>query len=172
MRVRGLTLIELMVTLAVVAIGATLAAPSFLESLERSRLKEKAGAVADVLEFAKSEGLKRSSVTTTITPASGTTPWRVRAAVMDGATTLEAKAVEGAGSSVTLQAPAAASTLAIDFRGVVTGFVSTGLCADTDTNCVELRSSSGKYGLRVGINPVGQVAICAKGATFGGYRAC
>lgn len=172
MHARGVTLIELMVVLAVLAVGATLAGPSFIESLERSRLKEKAGALVDVLEFAKSEAFKRSTVTTTFTPASGMTPWRVTAAVMDGTTTVEAKSVEGAGSSISMQAPAAARTLAIDFRGLATGFVSTGLCADTDTNCVELRSNSGKYGLRVGINPVGHIHLCAKGTPFGGYRTC
>ncbi len=165
-------MIELMVVLAIVAIGATLAGPSFLESLERARLKEKAGAVVDVLEFAKSEGFKRSAVTTTITPASGTAPWRITAAVMDGAITVESKSVEGTAASVFLQAPAATSTLSIDFRGLATGFVSTGLCADTDTNCVELRSRSGKYGLRVGISPVGHIHMCAPGDAFGGYRAC
>ncbi len=172
MRARGLTLVELMVVVAVLAVGATLAGPSFIESLERSRLKEKAGAIVDVLEFAKSEGFKRSNVTTTFTPAIGMTPWRVTAAVMDGTTTIEAKSVEGAAGSVSMQAPAATRTLAIDFRGLATGFVSTGMCVDTDTNCVELRSTSGKYGLRVGINPVGHIHLCAKGAPFGGYRAC
>lgn len=171
-QLRGLTLIELMVVLAVVAIAATLAGPSFIESLERTRLKGKAANVVEVFQFAKSEGLKRSTVTTTITPAGSGTPWKVTASVLEGATTAEAKSADGSLASVSMQSPIAASTIDIDFRGLATGFVSTQLCADTDANCLELRSGSGKYGLRVGMNPVGQIHVCAKGASFAGYRPC
>lgn len=168
---KGVTLIELMVVLVIIAITAVLTGPSFNDSLVRARLKEKVGAVLEVMEFAKSEGLKRSSVTTDITPASGVNGWRITASVRQGTTVVEARSAEQGASTVTLSVPTAASTFALSFRGIVTGYVSSSACNTTD-QCLELASSNGKYRVRVGITAVGQTLVCTTGAAIGGYAAC
>lgn len=170
-RVTGVTLIELMVVLAVVAIAALLAGPSFSDSLKRARLKEKVGAVVEVLEFAKSEGLKRSSVVTAITPAVGSAGWKVSTGIWQGATLVEAKSAEQGTSDVALRAPTSASSAALNFRGIVSGHVSRAACADTDP-CIELATRDGTYRARVGITTVGQVVVCSKGTPIRGYAAC
>ncbi|GAB2461151.1 hypothetical protein GCM10027082_09940 [Comamonas humi] len=66
----GFTLIELMVTIAVLAIILTLAAPSFRQLLEAQRIRATAFDVVSDLILARSEALKRGA-TTTLTPAAG-----------------------------------------------------------------------------------------------------
>ncbi|CAN7538027.1 GspH/FimT family pseudopilin [Variovorax paradoxus] len=56
----GFTAIELMVTVAVVAILATLAAPSFQQLIATQRIKSVASALTESLWVARSEALKRN----------------------------------------------------------------------------------------------------------------
>jgi len=55
----GLTLIEVLVTLAIVAILMTLAVPSFKPTLDRWRVKQSVGALTDTLRLTRSEAIKR-----------------------------------------------------------------------------------------------------------------
>lgn len=59
-RRRGFTAIELMVTVAVVAIFAALAAPSFRQLIATQRIKSVASALNESLWVARSEALKRN----------------------------------------------------------------------------------------------------------------
>lgn len=55
----GLTLVEILVTLAIAALLMTLAVPSFKPVLERWRVKQSVGALTDTLRLARSEAIKR-----------------------------------------------------------------------------------------------------------------
>lgn len=57
----GFTLIELMVTVAMVAIFATLAAPAFREMIAAQRLRAAASAFTESLRIARSESVKRNT---------------------------------------------------------------------------------------------------------------
>ena len=59
--VKGFTLIELMVALAVLAILVTTAVPSFRNSIVSSRLDSVASDVVNAISFARSESIKRNS---------------------------------------------------------------------------------------------------------------
>ncbi len=58
-RAAGLTLVEILVTLAIAALLMTLAVPSFKPMLDRWRVKQSLGALTDTLRLARSEAIKR-----------------------------------------------------------------------------------------------------------------
>jgi prepilin-type N-terminal cleavage/methylation domain-containing protein len=70
-KARGLTLMELMVTVAILAILVALAMPSFNSFLAKGRLSGAAEALAQDLQLARSESLRRNA-DVTISFSSGT----------------------------------------------------------------------------------------------------
>ncbi|CCQ11540.1 pilin, putative [Pseudoalteromonas luteoviolacea B = ATCC 29581] len=60
-KMRGFTLLELMVGVAIVAILATLAVPSFVEQIKRDRIVTHANQMQAVYRFARSEAVKRET---------------------------------------------------------------------------------------------------------------
>ena len=58
---RGFTLLELMVTLAVAAVLAALAAPSFQSAIATSRLKAQANDIVGAIAMARSEAIRRGT---------------------------------------------------------------------------------------------------------------
>ncbi len=69
---QGMTLVEMMVTIAILGIIAAMAAPSFTSALEDARLSGAAEAVYLQLQEARSEAVKRS---TTVTVSFNTNTW-------------------------------------------------------------------------------------------------
>lgn len=69
--VRGFTLIELVVTLAVLAVLVTIAVPSFREMINRNRLVSGANEYIAVLHVAKSEAIRRNASVTVCPTTSG-----------------------------------------------------------------------------------------------------
>ncbi|HAL39753.1 MAG TPA: pilus assembly protein FimT [Polaromonas sp.] len=78
---RGFTLIELMVTVAVLAVMASLAAPSFRELLAAQRVRTTAYNIVGDLVLARNEAVKRGeSVTLTPVSAAWNNGWSVNVA--------------------------------------------------------------------------------------------
>jgi len=57
----GFTLTELMITVAIIGILASIAVPSFQDMIERNRLKEAVEGLKSDLMFARTEAIKRST---------------------------------------------------------------------------------------------------------------
>lgn len=76
----GFTLVELLVTIAVLGIIASLAVPSFREFIAAQRVKNASFNIMATLTMARSEALKRNG-NVTITPAGGawTSGWTITA---------------------------------------------------------------------------------------------
>ncbi|WP_165782394.1 GspH/FimT family pseudopilin [Solilutibacter silvestris] len=72
-RERGFTLIELMVTVAVLAIVAAIAAPSFTQLILRSRLTSTANEVVAALQLARMEAIRRNGSTDVCPTTDGST---------------------------------------------------------------------------------------------------
>lgn len=77
---RGFTIVELMITVAVLGILAAFAVPSMTDFYDRKRLVSQTEAISNLLQFARSEAIKHPSstagdlVTVTIKPSA---PWFV-----------------------------------------------------------------------------------------------
>jgi len=70
-RAHGFTLIELIVTMSLVAILATLAAPMFTDTLASNRTRAAAYSLVSALSYARSEAVKRNA-TVSVTPTGAT----------------------------------------------------------------------------------------------------
>jgi type IV fimbrial biogenesis protein FimT len=130
---RGFTLIELMVVVALAAIMASLAAPSFKSFVSGQRVKTAASEFVMAAIFARSEAIKRNA-DVTITPATaGATGWKDGWTVAAGGTQLSQQAAytgvtfSGSDSAITYKATGRLSA-------AVTTMTITG--TDTSARCV------------------------------------
>jgi len=150
MRIRGFTLIELMVALGVASVLMALAVPSFFESTARARLQGAINELAIDLQYARSQAVRERAPVTLTVAASG-----ARYTIANATSTLKAVTLP---TGVTLTADASVSYDAL--RGMAPATVFNAAVAGASGN------------LRVSTNAVGRVQVCAPSTAFGGYAAC
>lgn len=163
---RGFTMVELMVTLAVLAILLAMAVPSFRDFAERSALRGAADNVVGVIAAAKEEAVKRDSLVRVDFKEVGD-------GFCVGAAAVATTAAAGCDCSSTTcpvgEFPANSGELRsvtlIDTPafGGDTAFVidpKTGMLADfTDTGGIALQVPRG-YGVEVQVNAMGRASLC------------
>jgi type IV fimbrial biogenesis protein FimT len=115
--VKGFTLIELMVTIAVLAIIVTIAIPSFQDIIERNRVVTQANNILSAVQLARSEAVKRGETITLTANAGGFTGgWCVHA---DGACDA-ANQIRAIEATTGLAFPGSDSSVAFSARGART----------------------------------------------------
>ena len=146
-RSSGFTLIELMVTVAVLGIAIGIAVPSFAELIKNNRAESQSNAVVNALSLARSEAIKRGA-TVTVAPLTAGTSWDNGWAVKAGAEVLRTfEALKGASLS-------GASGIEFNSRGQLVG---------TAVN-LEYRvgADSCRYERNINVNMVGRVSVAKR----------
>lgn len=114
---RGVTLVELLITVAVLAVGLSLAAPSFTQQVANYRIRSAAESVVNGLNYARGEAIRRNTAVSFTLAGSGP-GWKVDR--VDNAATLQSRS---SGEQPGVTATSANSILTLTFRP--TGFVDT-----------------------------------------------
>ena len=160
---RGFTAIELMVVVAIVAVLAALAGPSFTPMIERWRVRQTAEALQSSIYLARSEAIKRGGGITIDATGGWDQGWRVTHT--QGATTTPLQEVPAPNQVAFEQQPTdkASSKLFVDRWGMVS---TTNNGAATTTNF--LIYPTGKSGspnaIRLCISAGGRILQKAAGA--------
>ncbi|MDP1650285.1 MAG: prepilin-type N-terminal cleavage/methylation domain-containing protein [Rubrivivax sp.] len=177
---RGLTLIELVVTVAVLVVLGAAAFPDMGEFIDRHRLVSQTHAIAELAQTARSEATKRSaggaselkSIAMTINPGS---PWSIGLAngtaacsgsscvINQGGTNVPYAVTATQCSGCAMASPASQSVMVFDLRGLVTGAV-----AETAITLTSPRSKQ----LSVRISRLGRISVCSPGGSVTGYPSC
>ena len=163
----GFTLIELMVTLAVLGVLAAIAAPSFSEILERRKLNGAGEALFANFIFAKTEAIKRNTPVQVSFVGNGAT-WCYGLAVnaaCDCSDNVPACSIDGV-TKITDQDDYSGVTVAASstFDGSSTSF--TPLRGAATSGHLEFSIASGAE-LRVVVSSFGRVSLCSDTGSFG-----
>lgn len=142
---RGFTLIELMITVAVLAVLVSIAAPSFRDILESQRMRATAFDLMADLTLARNEALKRGNIPVPVTLSPASAGWVEGWTITVGTEVLSQKNKVGAGVTVTLTGLA---KLTFDRNGRVSN--------TTDVARFSLSNSSGTRKRCVSLDPSGR----------------
>lgn len=185
--IQGFTLVELVVTLAVLAILLALAVPSFQVFFEKARLRSAADEIVDLVSRGRAEAVKRNLDVTVAAKGSGAA-WcfGVNQATQPAATQpLPASTpcdcsiapanclVDSQRMTVLSQDHDDIELTATPANFVLDGRLGTqaGPLAPTTIN---LTTASGRFGVRLDVAPLGQTQVCVPVGlpTVSGYPAC
>jgi type IV fimbrial biogenesis protein FimT len=167
----GFTVVELMVTLGVLAILIVAGIPSFLDYFDRSAVRGAADGVISLISDARAEAVKNDLNVNVAMTGSGST-WCVGAnAALVASGGNPATNASACDCSDTSQCQVSGQRLvfaASDFPGVQAGTAFASITFDRQMGIIDsldgrnltLTSPRGKYDLRVEVSPLGQARLC------------
>lgn len=164
---RGVTLVEVLMAIAIMALLTGLAAPSFVDSVARSRLEGTVATLANDLQYARSESLRRRSNVTLATgnddggnfyaitdPNAPVAQRQLKKVYLPSGITLGSPTPDG--QSVTAATPVVFNSL----RGTAAATALVGESTKTSAR------------LRVTVNALGRLAVCTTSDNMAGYTKC
>jgi len=172
-RRRGLTLLELAIVVAITAIVAAAAAPSFTAIIDARRLDSAAARLAADIQFARSEAIARNQpLRLSLLTGAGASCWIVHSgASADCRCSDDAGAVCGAGARA-VKGVVLANRERVSVAGNVASIVFDPLHGtSTPTATLSLSDVRGRS-VRHVVNVLGRVRSCSPAGTLAGYPAC
>lgn len=183
---RGFTLVEMLITLAILAILLAAATPSFTAFFDKARLRGAADDLATLYSKARTDAVKRGR-DVTVAMAAG---WCIGANEAPDRTA--ANAANPVPASVACDCTAANACFvdnqrrvlaSADYSGVTTvGALPANLVfdgklgnvTDLSSRTLTLASPSGKFRAQLDVSPLGQTRVCTPAGypVVGGYPAC
>jgi len=174
-KIKGFTLIETMVVVAILGIILSIAIPYFANMINASKLKSSVDMIKNDLVFAKNEALKQNTKTFLKISKTSTTDWCI------GVSTIEACDCKTAVASCNLHtrigsgASLISDAFHVEFDNTRTLPTSLTFLKPLPQN-ITLSSGSGadEKHAAVNINPVGKILLCSptSGKALGGLPAC
>lgn len=150
-RVKGFTLLELLITLVVAGILASIAVPSFSGFLARQQLRSDVNEVVSMLSFARSEAIKRRvEVMASIGTDDG--QWTITVAVAESDKKL--RVANGRQSAVSVSG---IESVSFNSLGARESCIEEGSEEDTDGDCQIKLTHGGDKAERVTVSPAGGV---------------
>lgn len=168
----GFTLVEMIIIVAILAIMATIAAPSFNSLFDSSRVKRAAETTSAFLVNAKSQSIKLNRNVAGIVSGSGTSWCIGMVEMVDDDTTCDCATA----GSCKVEGVDRVLDGAI-FKGVKLSapddpFIFKPLRNTVDGNGTIELTSEGGVAFKVMVSTVGRVRVCSVGGSKGGYPAC
>jgi type IV fimbrial biogenesis protein FimT len=179
-RERGFTVIELMITVAIIAIVIALAAPSFTDFLAKKRIEGVLSELATDLQYARSEAVSRNAtirvtfgtgcylITAQPDGSSPSSTCSQTAAPTLGTGAVNLKQVQlQSGASASFSPNASLTHLEFDpVRGIASFSTNAG------SGSINVNSSIGSWQLRATVTAVGSMSICSPSGSVKGYTSC
>lgn len=178
----GLTLIELVTVLAIVAILLGLAVPSFANWINNAKVRTAAENLQNILRLAQAEAIKRSHQTafvlTNATAAADASPvengknWYIQVLPVVAGEILNAAYVQGGSvgdqsNGISVTGPA---IICFNSMGVLVSNTATGIGSDctapTGTVTYDVSRSGASRTLEVQVGPTGAIRMCDKSKTL------
>jgi type IV fimbrial biogenesis protein FimT len=183
-RHRGFSLIEVMMSIVLLAIGTAIAIPSFQDQVEKRQVTNGAEQLASFVNIAQGTAMKMNRVVTVSWSHTDNNDWCIGA--IDRATpcdcTISTWSAEDyckiANDTYKLSDDIATERGLVHQIGGDGAYAFDpvrGLMTDLDdTLTMELRSRSGDYRLNLVVNNSGRVTVCSNGASYAipGYAVC
>lgn len=171
-RVHGFTLIELMVTIAVLGIALGIAVPSFGDWIRKERVRGAAAEVESWVKYARSEATRRNSIVYLL--ATSGNNWQLVASTSDTACTVlsacDLKSLDASRNArLTLDA------ISGHFSGTQISPIDGLLTFNGGTNATEsVTIGSGSYQLRINVSRTGVTTVCTPSGkpAIGSFVAC
>lgn len=182
---QGVTLIELMVTLAVLAIMLVMAAPGFSDYFDKARVRSAAEALADLLTQARAEAIKRERQVAVSIASSGSN-WCAGASAAESpaqgamvrpampCNCADATACSIGGSPLRVLGEDYRSVELVSSQGAIVFDGKLGTLTSMAPIHLTLTGSEPRFSLRVDVGPMGLAALCvpADSAPLSGISAC
>lgn len=173
----GFSLVELMVTVAVLGIIAAIATPSMVDMIDRKRALGATEEAYSLLHMARSEAIKQSRTIRVTVGEGAASSWLIGLSDGDDACTgtSDCKILEGAAGVTRMSDPSRYPGVKLEASLATFTFTSRGLAGGiaADGATLDFTSQRG-WTARLALNPIGRIRLCSPSATknAGGYKPC